>query len=424
MEITRGYKTELKLNNKQVTSCLNHSGSARFTWNWGLDRRRTIYKEEGKKLNAISLHKELNALKNTELNWMYEVSKCAPQEALRNLDKAFNNFFRGTARYPRFKSRKKGIGSFSLTGRIKVFNGSIQLPRLGKLRLKEKDYLPVDKHILGATVSEKAGRWFVSIQVREEIEVPENDGGIAGTDIGIKTLAYVSDGKKFDNPKALKRNERKLERAQRRLSKKKKGSKNREKQKRIVQKIHKRISNIRNDNIHKLTSYLSRTKAFNCVEDLNVRGMLKNRRLSKAISDAGLGEFGRQMKYKCGWYGSELVVADRWFPSSKRCSGCGNVKDEMPLGCRTYVCEECGLRMDRDYNASLNLRHWMIEDIGSIGIPSSFCDTFSKSSVTVSSPETLNAFGEESSGFPGLESETIFDELGIEHHLGNIDLFG
>ena len=418
MEIVKGYKTELKLNNKQITACFNHSGSARFTWNWGLDRRKTAYKRDGEKLNAIALHKELNELKKTDFDWLYQVSKCAPQEALRNLDKAFSNFFSKRAKYPKFKSRKKGIGSFTFTGTVKVFNNMIQLPRLGKLGLKEKGYLPIDKHILKATVSEKAGRWFVSVQVKEDIKVPKNNGGIAGTDLGIKTLAYVSDGKKFENPKALKRFERKLSRAQRRLSKRRKGSKNRLKQKRIVQKIHRKVKNIRNDNTHKVTSYLAKNKSFNCIENLSVKGMLKNRRLSKALSDAGLGEFGRQMKYKCNWYGSDLTVADRWFPSTKRCSGCGSIKD-MPLSCRIYCCEECGLVIDRDYNASLNLRYYMEREIGSFGFPSviDFYDT-SKSMVAVSLPETLNAFGEGSSGLFTEISETIFDELGIEHYLG------
>ena len=183
MIIQKGYKTELKLNNKQITACLKHAGTARFAWNWGLDRRIKAYKKEGITLNAIALHKELNKLKKTKLNWMYECSKCSPQEALRDLDKAFINFFKGNARFPRFKSKKKGIGSFRLTGTIKVFDDIIQLPRLGILKLKEKGYIPKDKHILSATVSECAGRWFVSIQVKEDIDVPINNGDVVGADV-------------------------------------------------------------------------------------------------------------------------------------------------------------------------------------------------------------------------------------------------
>ena len=142
MKIIRAYKTELDLNNKQRTACLNHAGTSRFAYNWGLGRRIDAYKNEGKSLNAIDLHKELNKLKKTDFLWMYDISKCAPQEALRNLGKAFINFFKGNAKYPKFKSKKKGIGSFRLTGSIKIFDDSIKLPRLGILKLKEKGYLP------------------------------------------------------------------------------------------------------------------------------------------------------------------------------------------------------------------------------------------------------------------------------------------
>src|SRR5215467_5254273 len=178
MQAQRGYKTELDLNNAQRTACLQHAGAARFAYNWGLTRRKAHYQQTGKGLNAMALHKELNALKSTEFPWMYEVSKCAPQEALRDLDSAYKHFFRrwqlktagqykGKLGFPRFKSKKRGIGSFTLTGHIHVMEETIQLPRLGVLRLKEKQYLPQNAHILSATVSERAGRWFVSLQVQE-----------------------------------------------------------------------------------------------------------------------------------------------------------------------------------------------------------------------------------------------------------------
>src|SRR6266571_578121 len=180
MKITRGYKTELDLNNKQRTACLQHAGTARYAFNWGLARKIEAYKKGEKVPTAIDLHRELNKLKETDFQWMYSVSKCAPQEALRHVDKAYDNFFRkvklkkqgeykGKLGFPKFKSKKKGIGSFRLTGAIKVFPDAIQLPRLGKLRLKEHDYLPVNGgHILSATISEQAGRWLVSIQVEED----------------------------------------------------------------------------------------------------------------------------------------------------------------------------------------------------------------------------------------------------------------
>jgi putative transposase len=216
IRIIRGYKTELDLNNRQRTACAKHAGAARYAYNWGLRRKIDAYEATGTSPTAIDLHRELNALKRTELGWMYEVSKCAPQEALRNLDRAFAHFFRrvelkkqgklkGPVGFPRFKSRKRGLGSFRLTGSIHIFEDSIQLPRLGRLRLKERGYLPTSGvNILSATVSERAGRWFVSVQVEEEVPAPTPAKGEAiGVDLGVRTLATRSDGIVYENPKAL-----------------------------------------------------------------------------------------------------------------------------------------------------------------------------------------------------------------------------
>ena len=399
MELIRAYKTELKLNNVQITNCTDHINAARFAWNWGLACRIEAYKEHGETLNAISLHRELNTLKKTDFAWMYSVSKCAPQEALRDLDKAYTNFFEHRARYPRFKKRKGNPGkkSFRLTGAIRVFEDYIQLPRLGKLRLKENGYIPLDAHILSATVSEKAGRWFVSIQVKEEVNIPINTGEVAGVDLGIKTMAYISDGTVFENPKALTRYERKLKRAQRKVSRRIKGSNNRIKAIKELQIIHKQINNIRTDAIHKATSYLAKTKSVIVLEDLNVSGMMKNHHLAKAIADVGLHEFRRQMEYKCQLYGSEPVFADRFFPSSKMCSQCGHIKTDLTLSQRMFICNECGFTLDRDYNASLNLRQ-----------------------VAASSTDTLKTpVGVDGSGLFNIRaSETILDESGNKHYLG------
>lgn len=399
MELIRAYKAELKLNNKQITDCTNHINTARFAWNWGLARRIEAYKERGVSLNAISLHRELNSLKKTDLSWLYDVSKCAPQEALRDLDKAYTNFFERRGRYPRFKTKKgkRSKRSFRLTGSIKIFADSIQLPRLGILQLKERDYLPSDKHILSATVSETAGHWFVSLQVKEEVEIPPNNGEIAGVDLGIKTMAYVSDGTTFESPKALKRHERKLKRAQRKVSRSVKGSNNRIKAVKELQRIHKRIRDVRTDTIHKTTSHLAKTKSVIVLEDLNVKGMMKNHCLAKAIADVGMYEFRRQMEYKCPLYGAKLVFADRFFPSSKMCSRCGHIKTDLTLAQRTFICDECGFTIDRDHNASLNLRQ-----------------------VAVSSTDTLKTpVGVDGSGLFNIRaSETILNESGNKHCLG------
>jgi transposase len=228
MKMVRVYKTELDLNNAQITACRSHAGAARFAYNWGLRRYQEEYAAGNRTPSAISLHKELNALKKTGFPWMYDVSKCAPQEALRDLEKAFKHFFRkcqlkkmgqwkGKLGYPKFKTKKKGIGSFRLTGTIHVMDKYVQLPRLGKLRITEKgkkQYIPTSGvKILSATVSEQAGRWFVSAQVEEEVADPiQACGSVIGVDLGIKTLATCSDGRTIENLKALRKNLKKLKR--------------------------------------------------------------------------------------------------------------------------------------------------------------------------------------------------------------------
>ncbi len=375
MQVIRGYKTELDLDNEQKTACLKHAGTARFAYNWGLRRYQEEYQAKRKTPHAISLHKELNALKQIDVPWMYEVSKCAPQEALRDLEKAFKNFFRkcklkkqgkwkGKCGYPRLKSKKKGIGSFRLTGTIHVYEKHIQLPRLGKLRVFERGYIPTSGvKILSATVSEQAGRWFVSVQVEEEQPSPVwATGRAVGVDLGVKSLATLSDASTIENPKALRSNLKKLKRLSRLHSRKQKGSHNRRKAARKLARLHAHIANIRADALHKATSLIvAKTKPDQerptciVIEDLNVSGMLKNRKLARAIADVGISEFRRQLEYKAGYAGSLVHVVSRWEPSSKRCSCCGWINEDLQLSDRVFVCFECGYVADRDYNGAKNL---------------------------------------------------------------------
>ena len=365
MRIQRGYQTELDPTNVQRTLLLKNAGAARYAYNWGLQQKKQALDAKTKLPNNIELHRRLNELKQTDFPWMYEASKCSPQEALRNLDKAFDNFFRkcklkkqgkfkGKVGFPRFKSKKKG-GGFRLTGTIKVMSDRIQLPRLGIIRLKEKGYLPTDAKILNASVKERAGRWYVAVQVEMEMpEPPLKPEIVVGVDLGIKTLATCSDGEVFENPRSLGKNLKKLQRLSRRVSRKQKGGKNRKKAAGRLARLHQRIANIRKDTLHKITTHLTRTKSKVVIEDLNVSGMMKNRCLSRAIADLGLFEFRRQLEYKGVWYGCQVQVADRFFPSSKRCCVCGRIKDDLKLSDRVYVCE-CGNEADRDWNASKNL---------------------------------------------------------------------
>jgi putative transposase len=262
LSVTRAYKTELDLNNEQVTACKRHAGAARFAYNWGLARKQEAYKATGKSPSAMDLHRELNALKQTALPWMYQVSKCAPQEALRNLDTAFAHFFRrcqrkqegklrGKLGYPQRKTKKQGLGSFRLTGSIRVFADAIQVPRLGRLRVKERGYLPrAGVKILSATVSEHAGHWYVSLQVEQERAVPINAGPVVGVDLGVKSLATLSDGTVIPNPTPLKRRLKKIKRLHRAVTRKQKGSKNRKKAARTLGNAYRKVGNQRADTLH------------------------------------------------------------------------------------------------------------------------------------------------------------------------------
>lgn len=370
MRLLRAYKTELDPTDVQRTMLLQHAGCARAAYNWGLQRKIEAYQKTGTSPSAVDLHRELTRLKaipkaSGGFSWMRESSKCAPQEALRNLDQAFRNFFRRRkakakkAGFPRFKSRKRGVGRFRLVGAIKVSVCRIQLPRLGSLRLKEHGYLPVrGAKILFATISEKAGRWFVSLQVEENPpELQLHPEVVMGVDVGISHLAVVSDGRIFDNPKALALAERHLRRLQKAVSRKERGSKNRKKAVARVAQQYYRIGNVRRDSLHKTSSAIAKLATVVVLESLNVAGMLGNRRLSKALSDASISELHRQIEYKIAWQGGRVIKADRWFPSSKTCSGCGAVKDALDLNERTYRCQACGLVIDRDLNAAINLRN-------------------------------------------------------------------
>lgn len=368
MIIQRGYKTEIHPNNKQKTLLLKNAGAARFTYNWGLAQKKIALNAKTKVPNAIELHHRLNAIKPTELPWMYEVSKCSPQEALRNLDRAFINFFEKRGKFPKFKSKKNGIGSFRLTGTIKVENNHVQLPRLGRLKLKENGYLPTTK-ILSATVSERAGRWFVSIQAEQDQPVftgKKDNHDVVGVDLGIKTLATVSDGQVFENPKPLRRKIRKLRRLNKDVSRKVKGSSKRRKVARRLAKFYYKVSNVRKDTLHKITTALAKTKRVIGIEDLNVSGMMKNRCLARAIADLGLAEWRRQLEYKGIWYDCLIVLIGRFFPSSKTCSVCGETNENLTLADREWYCVGCGIHHDRDKNASYNLEHVAASSSGTI----------------------------------------------------------
>lgn len=362
--ILRAFKVQLDVNNKQQTLLLQHIGCARWAYNWALAKKKESFDKKEKIPNAIELHRELNKLKQTDFPWFYESSKSGPQNALRDCDKAFQNFFtrckkkvKGKKGFPKFKSKKNEKQSFRLDGAISVESDYIKLPRIGKLKLTEEDYIPIDCKILSATVSKRAGKWFVSVQVETpDIEHSDAKNEVVGIDLGIKNLATCSDGSTYENPKALKKNLKRLKRKQKQLSKKKKGSKNYGKAKQKLAKLHYHISNIRKDCLHKVTSKIIQKANVIVLEDLKVSNMMKNHCLAQVISDVGLHEFRRQIEYKAKWNGRKVVFADTFFASSKTCSCCGWKNSDLKLTDRIFKCKICDMKIDRDYNASLNLK--------------------------------------------------------------------
>jgi putative transposase len=362
MKINCAYRYELDPNVQQRILLAKHAGAARFAYNWGLARRMELYQQTGKGTNAMEQHRALNRLKKTEFPWLYEVSKCAPQEALRDLDRAFRNFFRGLKEgrkvgFPRFK--KKGRDdSFRLTGAIHVLDRAVQLPRLGVIRLKEAP--AVQGRILSAMVSREADRWFVGLTVEQEIPAPVPvEGPACGIDVGLSHFATIATSDravvKVQAPKPLPRYLRILRRRQRQHSRKQNGSHNRKKSALRLARLHRRIRNIRRDFLHKLSTHLAKTKQVIVVEDLSVSGLLKNLKLARQIADVGWGELRRMLAYKTVWYGSQLLVANPYYPSTKTCSACGHVLDKMPLRIREWTCRACGTHHDRDANAAKNL---------------------------------------------------------------------
>jgi putative transposase len=373
--ILRAYRVELDPNDRQRTAFIRHAGSVRFVYNWGLATLMQDYAErkaatpEGEKvkggLRPLDLQARLPALK-IEHPWLAEVTAQSLQMSVRNLDRAFRGFFRRvkaglTPGYPRFKKRGLTKPAFQFAQKVKATGTRVCLPKIGPVRLKQRGYIPADLPLKTVTVREVVGRWFVTVLV----EVPdppkvETTGGIIGIDLGVKTLATLSDGTVYPNPKHLERSQDSLTRLQRKLSRQQKGSNRRAKTKVRIAKAHARISNQRVGSLHKMTSEVVKTKRPTTIviEDLNVAGMTRNRRLARAVSSASFAEIRRQLTYKCDWHGVKLVVADRFYPSSKTCNGCGAVKSDITLGERTYVCDLCGYVRDRDVNAALNLRGW------------------------------------------------------------------
>jgi putative transposase len=364
----------------QQRALASHAGAARFAWNWGLAACRDRYEAEGKWWSGVDLHRLWNAAKKADpaLAWWGENSKCVYQEAFRDLDRALREFVKSRngkrkgrrLGFPRFKRRGKCRDSFRFsTGAMRCSGRTVTLPRLGMIATHESTRKLARRlangtaRILSATVSRRAYRWYVSFTVEVERAVPDRHpqpGSVVGVDLGVTTLLTGVDEAgtviEIAGPKALKAGLAKLRRLSRAHSRKQRGSANRRKAARQLARHHAQVANLRADALHKATSALAARYETVLVEDLGVTGMLANRRLARAVADQGFYTTRRMLDYKTAWAGGRLIVADRWFPSSKTCSACGGRKPSLTLSERTFRCDACGLSLGRDVNAAINLR--------------------------------------------------------------------
>jgi putative transposase len=366
--VQRAHKIRLNPTSEQGQYLRQACGVGRFAFNWGLAEWRKQY-ENGGKPSAYALKKQFNAVRREEFPWSLEVSKCAIDTGFRNLDAAFRNFFgrckNGASKkgYPNFKSKRRSKSSFRMDGsRIKAEGHWLKLEKLSE-PINMTEVLRFNGGIKSVTVSEDAGYWHAAINI--EIEPPEykHSQDSVGIDMGIKTLAVLSDGREFENQKLLRSELRKLKRLNRELSRRQQGSGRWNCTKEKLAKLHCRVANKRLDYQHKMTTEIAQTYRVIGVENLNVLGMLRNHHLALSIADAGFGEIKRQLSYKSTWFGGELVEIGRFFPSSKLCQFCGCINDGLTLADREWTCR-CGAMLDRDQNAAINIEMEALRILG------------------------------------------------------------
>lgn len=377
----KAIKVMLIPNNVQQTKMFQYAGAARFAFNWALAKEKENYEKGGKFISNSELRKEFTRLRNSdEYIWLQRISNDVTKQAIKDACTAYKNFFKGIQRYPKFKSKKKSIPKF-YQDNVKIqfsdthvkfvsFSSSRKAnkQKLNWVRLAEHGRIPTDAKYMNPRISFDGLNWWISVCVEfSDYKVDLSDEGI-GIDLGIKDLAICSDTNKYKNinkSQTVKKLEKRKRRLQRSVSRKyeqnkKKGeyckTNNIVKNEKLLLKVNHRLTNIRKNYLNQTTSEIvNRKPRFICIEDLNVSGMMKNRHLSKAVQNQGFFEFRKQLEYKCNDSGIQLIIADRFYPSSKLCSCCGKIKKNLKLSDRTYRCE-CGNVIDRDFQASLNLR--------------------------------------------------------------------
>ena len=374
----KSYKVRLEPNKQQEQQMFFQAGCARHIYNWTLAFQKERYEKGEKFISAMGMSKYLTAYKKQEGNeWLKDCDSIVLVTAYTDACTAFKNFFREVKKgnvksYPRFKSKNKTTPAFAPNYQaIKISENQVKLPKIGIVKLSRKNYIPIVNKYSNPRVTYDGLHWYISVGVEQEDYKPELNPTVLGVDLGVKDLAIVSDGtvyKNINKTAEMKKLEKKLKRLQRQVSKKydmNKDGKVYHKTNNIIKlekqilKLQHRIRDIRNNYRHTMTHQLVEKKPQKIViEDLNVKGMMKNKHLSDAIGKQGFFEIQRQLQYKTQEYGIELVIADRWYPSSKTCSRCGNVKQDLKLKDRVYICPKCGLEIDRDLNAAINLSQY------------------------------------------------------------------
>lgn len=370
----KSFTIRLYPNKQQELLFYKHINCQRYVYNWALNLNNELYKKDKKKYSSTQLGKMLTQYKKQE-PWLNEVSNATLKEAIRNLDKAYTNFYKKRTNLPRFKSKKKSKLSFySRYETIKFYeNNRVNLEKIGKVRYKSNYNIDFVKEtsFKNPHVSHNGKCWILTFTLDIENKFESLTNEVIGIDLGIKYLAICSDGvvyKNINKTHVVRKLEKRLKRLQRQVSRKyemnKKGGRyiktnNIKKLEKDIKRIHRRLKNIRLNYLHQTTADIVKTKPYRVVmENLSVTSMMKNKSLSKQLCKIGLREFTRQMKYKCEWNGIEFIQVDRYYPSSKKCSRCGTIKKDLKLSDRQYKCDECGLDIDRDFNASLNLMNY------------------------------------------------------------------
>ena len=368
----QAYKYRMYPSHEQVTLLMRHIHACRFVYNYSLEQKIKAYEQDGQKLSCFDLNNRLPALKE-EYPWLKEVNSQSLQNANKNLDNAFTRFFREKKGFPRFKSKKNPVQSFQVPQhyRVDFEQGWIKLPKISRIKtIFHRVFTGTMKYTTVSVTS--TGKWFVSILVDdgkpEPEPVPFSSDTTLGIDVGLTDFATLSTGKKIENPRHLKNSLQRLKVLQRRVSRKKKGSKNRGKAIRKLAQCHEKIANQRNDFLHKISFRVVSENQAIAVESLNVGGMMKNHHLAQGIGDVSWSTFFTMLDYKCRKYGKTLLKIGRFDPSSKICSKCGYLKRDLTLSDREWICPDCGTHHDRDINAAINIKKFALQEQNLVGV--------------------------------------------------------